>query len=66
MDRAEYWHDEYEKAAAAYKEKRAAFIAADNVRAAAMAEMNRAEREMSRLWGLKFNPSPTLPSRDSR
>ena len=63
MTRDEYWHDEYEKASKEYRESRAKFEEADNARAAAMATMNRAGRELNRLFALRFNtPGVTISS----
>jgi len=63
MTRDEYWHDEYEKASKEYQESRVKFEAADSARAAAMATMNRSERELNRLFALRFNtPGVTVSS----
>jgi len=69
MTRDEYWHDEYEKASKEYQESRAKFEAADSARAAAMATMNRAERELNRLFALRFNTpgvTVTSPAREGK
>lgn len=60
---SEDWHDEYDKAAQEYHESRAKFKVADSERAAALATMNKAERELNRLFALRFNtPGVTVSS----
>ena len=61
------WHDEYEAASKAYRESRAQFEQADSARAVAMATMNRAEREINRLFALRFNtPGVSFSSGDRK
>ena len=63
MTRDEYWHDDYDRAAQAHHESRTRFKAADSARAVALADMNKAERELNRLFALRFNtPGVTVAS----
>lgn len=63
MKREDYWRDEYEAAAKAYREQKDKFDRADSQRVAALASMNQAERELNRLFSLRFNTPGVTVSR---
>lgn len=63
MKREDYWSDEYDAAAKNYREQKGKFDRADSERAAALASMNNAERELNRLFALRFNTPGVAVSR---
>jgi hypothetical protein len=66
MDRETYWHDEYEAASTEYRKRKEQFDRVDSERAIALAAMNNAERELNRLFALKFNTPGVTVSASAR